>query len=226
MSFTGQYLKHFLMLVTCLWLASCLQLSCNLAKESQDGHIEALTWLLWLARRFSAPKYMPSTAYPHPFLCGDAWGAAFWALHLSCAQCWNLYHYSNSLGWFRLGIFCYMVQRMLGNASALELSLYFRAGSTAQVLNNTSIRPCKQIEKASPPQLHFSLAKPFPSLPSLSQRKFISEYCWNSRSLICLPPQKQRHKRGIKDTEHANNQMFSYVEEWLLLVTHPRTRQH
>lgn len=134
----GQYLKYFLVLVTCLQLARCLQLSCNLlahTTESQDDHMEVWTWLLWLAGRFSSPKHLPRNAHPHPFLCGDAYGTAFWALHLSCAQHWYLCHYSNSLGWFVLAFFCHMAQGMLSNAGSSELSLHLRAGRASQILN-------------------------------------------------------------------------------------------
>lgn len=219
----GQYLKYFLVLVTCLQLARCLQLSCNLlahTRQSQDDHMEVWTWLLWLAGRFSSPKHLPRNAHPHPFLCGDAYGTAFWALHL-----WYLCHYSNSLGWFVLAFFCHMAQGMLSNAGSSELSLHLRAGRASQILNKHLHESLQVNQESQPSSALFQACKDF-FFPSLPWRKFISEYCWNSRSLICLSPKNQRYKRGIKDTEHANNQMFSHAEERLLLVTHPRTRRH
>lgn len=108
------------------------------------------------------------------------------------------------------------------------LQLYFRAGSTEQVLNNTFIRPFKQIKKQIQARLNSisALQRLFLlCLPSLRGSLYQNTAEIQDPS-SASPHKKQRHKRGIKDTEHANNQMFSYVEEWLLLVTHPRTRQH
>lgn len=156
----------------------------------------------------------------------DDCGTALGALHLSWAWIQYLCHCSNSLGWFGLGIFCHMAWGMLGNAEPSELHPYLKAGSTPKVLNK---------------HLHWSLQVIQENLHSLTPFQACKDFFFFAFPLLeevyirlllkfkipHLPhPLKQRNKSGIKDTEHANNGMFSYAEERLLLVTHPRTRQH
>lgn len=129
------------------------------------------TWRLglhcWPSGRFSAPKDLPSNAHPHPFLCGDAYGAAFWALHPSCAQRWYLCYYSNSLGWFVLAFFGHVAQGMLGNAESSELSLYLRAGRTSRILNKHLHQFLQVNQESQPSSTLFQACKDFffPSLP-------------------------------------------------------------
>lgn len=79
----------------------------------------------------------------------------------SCAQCWYLCHYSNSLGWFRSRISCHMAQGMRGNADASGLSLYLRAGRTPQMLNKHLHRSLQVNQESQPSLTPFQACKVF-----------------------------------------------------------------
>lgn len=142
----GQYLKYFLMLVTCLWLARCLQLSCNLL--AMQKRVKMATEKLGLGCCDLPGGFHPqhSCLTLHtltPFcveMLEEQLSELFTCPVHSAGICTTTATVLNGSDW---AFFCHMAQGMLGNASALGLSLYFRAGSTAQVLNNTFIRPFK-----------------------------------------------------------------------------------
>lgn len=160
------------------------------------------TWLLWPAKRFSAPKCSPNTLSPlsvmlmeqlsEPIVCP----VPVSSIHATAATVWG------GSDWTFL---CHMAGGALSNVETLGLSPYLRPGRTPQVLNKHLHRSLQVNQENQLSLTPFQACKDFfffafPLLEEVYIRILLKF------KIPHLPhPLKQRHKRGIKDTEHANN---------------------